>query len=144
MRRAIVLTVGAAIALLAGGWLLFRGPLRPTGDEAGAPRPSSSRLAWTRGARQVYAIAADTDVRLDAPGRGPPARRQVLNGRLHLRVLDFDGAVAKVAFQLSDLRLSEPILRAVASEGYTTATPVQVRAIHWLPRQYSSGCSSLP
>ena len=28
-----------------------------------------------------------------------------------------------------DLRLSEPILRAVASEGYTVATPIQEQAI---------------
>src|SRR5580704_5146781 len=31
--------------------------------------------------------------------------------------------------QFSDLRLSEPILRAVASEGYTVATPIQAQAI---------------
>ena len=31
--------------------------------------------------------------------------------------------------QFSDLRLSEPILRAVASEGYSVATPIQAQAI---------------
>src|SRR5687767_11423726 len=31
--------------------------------------------------------------------------------------------------QFSDLRLSEPILRAIASEGYETATPIQAKAI---------------
>jgi hypothetical protein len=115
MRRTLALAFAGAIVLLAGGWLLFRGPHRPTDegesppksvDGTEAPRPSSRRIAWTRGARQVYAIAADSKVRLDAPGRGPPARRQVLRGRLHLRVLDSGGAVAKVAFQLSDLRLT--------------------------------------
>src|SRR5438552_1007136 len=31
--------------------------------------------------------------------------------------------------QFADLRLPEPILRALASEGYSTATPVQAQAI---------------
>ncbi len=115
MRRTLVPAAAASIVVIAGvGWALLLGPLRPS--PRGEPSPSAvdeagdllsfPRLAWTRGARQVYAIAADTEVRLDAPGRGPPARRQALTGRLHFRVLDFDGAAANVAFQLSDLRLS--------------------------------------
>src|SRR5687767_11221565 len=31
--------------------------------------------------------------------------------------------------KFSELRLAEPILRALASEGYATATPIQSRAI---------------
>ena len=44
--------------------------------------------------------------------------------------------------QFSDLRLSEPILRAIASEGYTTATPIQARAIpHVLGGRDVLGCA---
>ena len=31
--------------------------------------------------------------------------------------------------KFADLRLAEPILRAIAAEGYTTATPIQAKAI---------------
>ena len=115
MSRTRTLAAVAAIALLVTGWMLVRGPLRPPGEvdsrldtdgEVGAPRPSSPTFMWTRNARQVYAVTADTEVRLHSPEAGPPIRRQVLEGRLHLRIVDFDGSIARVAFQLSDLRLS--------------------------------------
>jgi len=42
----------------------------------------------------------------------------------------------------SDLRLAEPLLRSTASEGYTTATPVQSQAIpHVLQRRDVLGCA---
>src|SRR5215213_2199745 len=34
-----------------------------------------------------------------------------------------------VSMQFSDLRLAEPLLRALVSEGYQTATPIQAKAI---------------
>jgi HEAT repeat protein len=111
MRRTRVLAIAAGIAAIALGWVLIRWPLRPPGagepaTDAATPLPSSPRLVWTPGARQVYALAAETEVRLGAPGREPAVLRQVLGGRLHLRVLEFDGAKARVALQLSDLCLS--------------------------------------
>lgn len=42
----------------------------------------------------------------------------------------------------SDLRLSEPILRAVAAEGYTTPTPIQMKAVpHVLEGRDLLGCA---
>src|SRR5438477_2493450 len=44
--------------------------------------------------------------------------------------------------KFSDLRLAEPILRAVAAEGYTTATPIQAQSIpHVLAGRDVLGCA---
>ncbi|HEY7089641.1 MAG TPA: DEAD/DEAH box helicase [Tepidisphaeraceae bacterium] len=44
--------------------------------------------------------------------------------------------------KFSDLRLAEPILRAVAAEGYSTATPIQAQAIpHVLAGRDLLGCA---
>src|SRR5256885_11869708 len=44
--------------------------------------------------------------------------------------------------QFSDLRLIEPILRALSTEGYSTATPVQAQAIpHVLAGRDVVGCA---
>src|SRR5512134_2522359 len=44
--------------------------------------------------------------------------------------------------KFQDLRLIEPILRAVAAEGYTTPTPIQLKAIpHVLEGRDVLGCA---
>src|SRR5688572_22763026 len=44
-------------------------------------------------------------------------------------VRDRDFVEGQCLMQFADLRLSEPLLRAVTQEGYTVATPIQAKAI---------------
>src|SRR6478735_1367256 len=57
-----------------------------------------------------------------------------------LDLVHLEGTVSKMKF--ADLRLAEPLVRAVTSEGYSTATPVQAQAIpHVLAGRDVLGCA---